>query len=1046
MSNNIKYWKGEEELNRDASFIAAQKNEFNEALPLEEVLSEDGFELNSNRRDFLKYFGFSVTAVTLAACYKTKVRHAVPYLVKPEDITPGVANYYRSTCGGCSVSCGIEVKVREGRPIKVDGNPDSVISNGGLCASGQASILSLYDTERLANPLSKGAEVTDWTKMDADIVAELKKIQTAGGKIALVSGSINSPSTLKAIEAFKTVYPTTEHVSYDAVSYNGMLNANLADFGKRALPRYNFEKAKTVVSFGADFLGTWLSPVEFTKGYTKHRIPTVEGGMSIHIQFESSLSMTGTNADYRFPMQSSRELAYVTTLYNAIARASGAKEVAVPTNSELAGNSIEKASKALLAQKGSSIVISGSNNVEVQKVINAINALLNNYGSTIDMVNSSNQFKGDDTAMNNTLNGLKNGSIAAVIFYNANPVFNHNKEWSVAISKAKLSVSFSQSKDETAAVCGYVCPDNHYLESWSDAEPVNGVFHFTQPTISNVFNTRQAQESLLSWANALPSTDGDSLKSKGILSQKPHAAAFYLFIKNNWMAKFGSDEAFNKVLEMGIYQEAPLASVSAYAGNLASVAEAAMKSSKSTGIDLVLYQSVGMRDGASGNNPWLYELPDSVSKVCWDNYVALPKSLAEKLGIAEDDTVNIEVNGNKLSNVPALIQPGQANNTVSLAVGFGRTHAGKVGGSVEKGFKSVGVNAFNFVNPTDRSYVIGDVKITKGDETYHLAQTQTHHSIEGRDIVRESTFAAWQKNPKAGNDKAKTHVYTIWEKRDYRKDGSPNHLWAMAIDLNACTGCGSCVVSCSIENNVPVVGRDEIRLRREMHWIRIDRYYSFANTHKDQFEGANYITREKQIAEVDSHDKGEYAHWENVNVIHQPMMCQHCAAAPCESVCPVLATTHSSEGLNQMTYNRCIGTKYCGNNCPYKVRRFNWFRYNDNDAFDFHFNNPLGKMVINPDVTVRTRGVMEKCSFCVQRIQEGKLKAKRDGKSMQEVEVKTACQKACPSNAIVFGDLHNENSEVSKLYKNERGFGVLEELNVQSSVMYMTKIRNTENI
>ena len=1046
MSNNIKYWKGEEELNRDASFIAAQKNEFNEALPLEEVLSEDGFELNSNRRDFLKYFGFSVTAVTLAACYKTKVRHAVPYLVKPEDITPGVANYFRSTCGGCSVSCGIEVKVREGRPIKVDGNPDSVISNGGLCASGQASILSLYDTERLANPLSKGAEVTDWTKMDADIVAELKKIQTAGGKIALVSGSINSPSTLKAIEAFKTAYPTTEHVSYDAVSYNGMLNANLADFGKRALPRYNFEKAKTVVSFGADFLGTWLSPVEFTKGYTKHRIPTVEGGMSIHIQFESSLSMTGTNADYRFPMQSSRELAYVTTLYNVIARASGAKEVAVPTNSELAGNSIEKAAKALLAQKGSSIVISGSNNVEVQKVINAINALLNNYGSTIDMVNSSNQFKGDDTAMTNTLNGLKNGSIAAVIFYNANPVFNHNKEWSVAISKAKLSVSFSQSKDETAAVCGYVCPDNHYLESWSDAEPVNGVFHFTQPTISNVFNTRQAQESLLSWANALPSTDGDSLKSKGILSQKPHAAAFYLFIKNNWMAKFGSDEAFNKALEMGIYQEAPLASVSAYAGNLASVAEAAMKSSKSTGIDLVLYQSVGMRDGASGNNPWLYELPDSVSKVCWDNYVALPKSLAEKLGIAEDDTVNIEVNGVKLSNVPALIQPGQANNTVSLAVGFGRTHAGKVGGSVEKGFKSVGVNAFNFVNPTDRNYVIGDVKITKGDETYHLAQTQTHHSIEGRDIVRESTFAAWQKNPKAGNDKAKTHVYTIWEKRDYRKDGSPNHLWAMAIDLNACTGCGSCVVSCSIENNVPVVGRDEIRLRREMHWIRIDRYYSFANTHKDQFEGANYITREKQIAEVDSQDKGEFAHWENVNVIHQPMMCQHCAAAPCETVCPVLATTHSSEGLNQMTYNRCIGTKYCGNNCPYKVRRFNWFRYNDNDAFDFHFNNPLGKMVINPDVTVRTRGVMEKCSFCVQRIQEGKLKAKRDGKSPNEVEVKTACQKACPSNAIVFGDLHNENSEVSKLYKNERGFGVLEELNVQSSVMYMTKIRNTENI
>jgi len=583
------------------------------------------------------------------------------------------------------------------------------------------------------------------------------------------------------------------------------------------------------------------------------------------------------------------------------------------------------------------------------------------------------------------------------------------------------------------------------LESWNDSEPVSGTFHFTQPTISNVFNTRQAQESLLTWANALPSAESDTLKSKGILSQKPSADAYYLFIKNNWMATVGSESAFNKCLELGFYQATPATGLAAYAGNVTLLADAVTKSGKSNGIDLVLYQSVGMRDGASGNNPWLYELPDPVSKVCWDNYVAIPKSLASKLGINEDDTVNIEINGVKLNNVPALVQPGQANNTVSLAVGFGRTHAGKVGGSIEKGFSSVGVNAYGLVSTTNRNMVISDVKITKGDETYHLAQTQTHHSIEGRDIVRESTFEAWKKNPKAGNDKAKTHVYTIWEKRDYRKDGSPNHLWAMAIDLNACTGCGSCVVSCSIENNVPVVGRDEIRLRREMHWIRIDRYYSFANSHKDQFDGAKYITREKQIASVDSQDKGDFSHWENVNVIHQPMMCQHCAAAPCETVCPVLATTHSSEGLNQMTYNRCIGTKYCGNNCPYKVRRFNWFRYNDNDAFDFHFNNPLGKMVINPDVTVRTRGVMEKCSFCVQRIQEGKLKAKREGKSMQEVEVKTACQKACPSNAIVFGDLHNENSEVSKLYKNERGFGVLEELNVQSSVMYMTKIRNTEN-
>jgi len=415
-------------------------------LPLEEVLSEDGFELNSNRRDFLKYFGFSVTAVTLAACYKTKVRHAVPYLVKPEDVTPGVANYYRSTCGGCSVGCGIEVKVREGRPIKVDGNPESVIANGGLCASGQASILSLYDTERLANPVSKGSEVTDWSKVDGDITNALKSIQTAGGKVALVSATVNSPSTLKSIEAFKTAFPNVEHVTYDAVSYHGMLNANAEDFGKRALPRYNFAQAKTIVSFGADFLGTWLSPVEYTKGYTVNRMPQVEGGMSLHIQFESALSLTGTNADYRFPMQSSKELAYVTTLYNVIARNSGAKEVPVPTNSELAGNSIDKAAKALLAQKGKSLVLSSSNDVAVQKMVNAINVLLNNYGTTIDIVNHSNQFKGDDAAVANVLAGLNSGAISGVIFYGVNPVFNHSKDWATAIAKANCQFHLLKAK------------------------------------------------------------------------------------------------------------------------------------------------------------------------------------------------------------------------------------------------------------------------------------------------------------------------------------------------------------------------------------------------------------------------------------------------------------------------------------------------------------------------------------------------------------------------------------------------------------------------
>ncbi len=1034
MSNNMKYWKGEEELNRDARFLAAQKNEFNESLPLDEVLSEDGFELNSNRRDFLKYFGFSVTAVTLAACYKTNVRHAVPYLVKPEEVTPGVANYYRSTCGACSVGCGIEVKVREGRPIKVDGSADSPISGGGLCAAGQASILSLYDTERLANPLHLGAEAKDWSELDNGIKAKLASISQSGKGIAVVSGTVHGPTTLKAISDFTAAYPTAKHVMYDAVSYSGMLDANAADFGTRAIPRYDFSKANVIVSFAADFLGTWVSPVEFSKAYGKKRRPDAEGGMNQHFQFESALSMTGTNADHRFPMKMSQERLYLSSLYNYLAQKAGATQMPVVKQGELAGNALKSAAEALWNAKGASIVVSGSNDKVSQQLVNAINVLLGNYGSTLHMDQHSKQHQGSDSELAAVLKGLNDKSIAAVIFYGANPVYNRGQEWQAAIAKAELSVSFAASKDETATVCQYVCPDSHYLESWSDAEPQAGVYHLGQPTITRVFNTRQAQLSLLTWSGAAPQIDADPFAKKGILSQKFEADPYYIYLANNWKSQGLNEAAWTKALEMGVVSGTASAASMAYSGNAVALASEVASVKADNGIELNFYAPVGVRDGAHGNNPWLHEMPDPVSKVSWDNYVALPKSLASELGIKERDTVNIKAGELMYQNVPALIQPGQANGTLAMALGYGRTAAGKVGGSVEKGFETIGFNAFNLGGGT--STVVGNVEITKGDAQYHLAQTQTHHSIEGRDIVRETTLDAFKKNPKAGNDKAATHVYTIWEKRDYRKDGSPNHLWGMAIDLNACTGCGSCVVSCSIENNVPVVGRDEIRLRREMHWIRIDRYYSFVSEEST-------MTREADIATADAANKGEYSHWENVQVIHQPMMCQHCAQAPCETVCPVLATTHSSEGLNQMTYNRCIGTKYCGNNCPYKVRRFNWFRYNDNDAFDFHFNNPLGKMVINPDVTVRTRGVMEKCSFCVQRIQEGKLKAKRAGKSPNEVQVETACQRACPSNAIVFGDLHNPESEISKLYRNERGFRVLDEINVQSSVTYMTKVRNT---
>jgi MoCo/4Fe-4S cofactor protein with predicted Tat translocation signal len=1054
MAKKQLYWKGEDELLKTKEFLASQKNEFSEALPLDEVFSENNMGLTANRRDFLKFFGFSVAAVSLAACNTTPVRNIVPYLVKPEEVTPGVANYYNSICGACSTACGTTVKTREGRPIKMDGNILSPISKGGLCATGQASILSLYDTERLDGPTQKGSPI-EWADLDKTIVEQLNQITASGSKIAIVSGTIHSPSGLALIEEFKAKFTTSTHVTYDAISYSGILTANKNSFGKQVIPSYHFDKANVVVSFGADFLGTWISPVEFTKAWSTKR--KVEGTDKVvkTIQFESNLSLTGSNADFRFPMKSSNEAVYIVALHNELAQKAGIPQIAMAQSGELAGGSIKQAAEALWAEKGASMVISGSNNPSIQTVVNAINLLLNNYGTTIDLDNHSNQYKGIDSDLYQLANDMQNGTYAAVLFWNANPVYNtpFSSQFIDGIKKAKLSVSFSGTADETASLCQFIAPSNHFLESWNDAEPKAGILQLSQPTISPVFKTRQAEESLMSWASISFDSSTDPFAKKGIYSEKLNASPFYLYIKKVWASKgVATDEAFNKALhDGGKFDTLPqISTIPSFAVALNSIVSSLETSiGKKDQIDLILYQNISVKDGQLSNNPWIQETPDPISKVTWDNYVSLPKALAENKGIKNGDLVNVTVGKNSLKAMPVFVQPGQSNMTIGLAVGYGRK--GKIG---EKGaFDSIGKNAYLFVNTSDfsRNYIVNGVTIEKIDGAYELAQTQTHHSIEGRAIVKETTFGEYKKDPTAGNNQPQPHLYTLWETKDYKKDGAPNHHWAMSIDLNACTGCSACVVSCSIENNVPVVGRAEVRRRREMHWIRIDRYFAFedkkglVDKNNSQFEGA-FITKEKGLAIADEKAVGsQFEHWENVKVVHQPMMCQHCGQAPCETVCPVLATTHSTEGLNQMTYNRCIGTKYCANNCPYKVRRFNWFRYNDNDKFDFHFNNDLGKMVINPDVTVRTRGVMEKCSMCVQNIQAGKVKAKREKRALTDGEVKTACQKACPANAIVFGDVNDPNSEVHKLFKNERSYRVLEELNTQTAVKYLTKVRDIQN-
>jgi MoCo/4Fe-4S cofactor protein with predicted Tat translocation signal len=1013
MDSNKKYWKGLEELNRTPEFVEKNRHEFAEPIPIEEVLSGGGLSAKTPRRDFLKALGFGVGAVTLAACQKVPVHKSIPYLIKPEEITPGIANYYSSTYEGSAIL----VKTREGRPIKVEGNPGDLLSKGGLSAQAQASVLELYDNSRVQNPMLNG-NPTGWPQLDKFVKDELAAVKAGGKKIALVTSTIHSPSTLAVIADFILAFPTASHVTYDAVSYTGIIQANKNSFGKAVLPHYQFDKADVIVSFGADFLGTWISGEEFTTQYVQNRnSKSLEAKkMSRHIQFESGMSMTGTNADVRIAIKPSEEGLAIINLYNAISGTT------LPGTKKLSNANADKAiaivAKELVAAKGKALVVAGSNDVSVQTLVNAINSLLGSYGTTIDLDNPSRQYAGNDTDWTQFVADAKAGLVDAVFFLDANPAYDYYiaKDIEAALKKVRLKVTFSDKADETAALCNAVAPNHHYLEAWGDDSAVEGYYTVVQPTINPVNSTRQAEESLLVWSD-------NAVKS------------YYTYLRNNWdknlLAKGGlaGQAGWEALLQKG-FINAPAAAVGTYsfAQDLNAVAQTVVTNSgkvAATGdqYELQVYQTPAMRDGKKANNPWLQELPDPVSKVTWDNFAAMSPTDIKKLGLDEFQVVTID-NGKGYSvTLPVLSQPGQAVGTVSVAVGYGRTAAGLVG-------NNVGKNAYPFYNLLNGTFqTTSAVSVKSTSDIFPLSQTQTHHSFEGRNVIREATFTEYKKNPAAGSGKEgeEEKPYDLWENSKHEK---PIYDWVMAIDLNACTGCGACVVACSAENNIPVVGKEEVGRRREMHWIRIDRYYSY-----DNGKGELNVTREKEIDHLTD--------FENVSVVHQPMLCQHCDHAPCETVCPVLATTHSSEGLNMMAYNRCVGTRYCANNCPYKVRRFNWFNYWNDSRFDNYLSNEHTQLVLNPDVTTRFRGVMEKCSMCVQRIQAGKLKAKIEKRPLADGEVKVACQQTCSANAIVFGNRNDPNSEVSKALKSERTYYVLEELNVQPGIGYQVKVRNT---
>ena len=1075
MSDN-KYWQGLEELRKDPEFEKNKHNEFTEELPILEVLNETVGNQPTKRRDFLKYMGFSVSAAVLAASCEVPVRKAIPYVFKPEEVTPGVANYYASTFADGNDYCSILVKTREGRPIKIEGNTLSSVTKGGTNARTQASVLGLYDDNRVKAPMI-GDKTVNWLKMDTEILSKLKAIANSGKDIVILSNTILSPSTKKLIEDFKGKYATVRHVQYDPVSYSGMLDANEKTFGQRVLPSYHFDKAKVIVGFDADFLGTWISPVQFAKQYSvKRKLNSKNPSMSRHIQVESNMTITGSNADTRIPLKPSRLAHALVNLHNEIAGSSGGASIGGGDRS-VAGDKIKSVAKELLANKGASLVVCGSNDENLQMITNSINQMLGNYGTTLNISKPSYYRQGNDKELLKLISDMEGSRVGAIMIYNCNPAYDLpiSKKFSEAVNMVQLRISFNSHHNETNRLAEYICPNHHYLESWSDAEPVKGSFSLGQPTISNIFNTRQAEDSILTWMQdqlnpadydglaadvaptdtigldtaavamtltkdtlvndtSSPQVQGSAAFTSTELPKKrrEYNSKFYPYIQKYWetnvfsqQSKFSSFQTFwDKALHDGVFEAETIQANTAGATTAFSAGETSLDKTLAAytlndDYELSVYEKVGIGNGYFADNPWLQELPDPVTKATWDNYVLVSIADAEREGLELGDVITVSANDTSIT-LPVVVQPGQPVGSLGIAVGYGRAISGKAG-------IDVGKNVYPLLPVTGNAILrTSSASMAKTGDIYPIAQTQIHHVISSendldkRTIIKEGILANLDEVKKNITEQRKAFLDLNEESLypGHEEEYKRGHHWYMSIDMNSCIGCGACAVACTVENNVPVVGKEEVLRVHEMHWLRIDRYYT-----------------------------GEDL--ENPDVVFQPMLCQHCDNAPCENVCPVAATTHSSEGINQMAYNRCIGTRYCANNCPYKVRRFNWFDYLGADSFPWNEHDPgfdmandLTRMVLNPDVVVRGRGVMEKCSLCMQRIQDGKLTAKRENRAVRDGEIQTACMQACPTDAIIFGNGNEADSMVNNMLKDNRTFYVIEEVNTSPTVGYQAKIRN----
>jgi len=1040
MSNNKKYWKNLAELNsaNNDVFDELENKEFIQEIPVEEFLSDKENLENSStsRRDFLKFIGFSTAAATLAACEGPVVK-SIPYVVQPKEIIPGIANYYATTIGNGYDFANVLIRSREGRPIKVEKNklaPDSKSANGRV----HASILDLYDNARLAQPTKDNMPIS-WFGFEYETKSSLEDISSRNKEIVLLTQTFASPSTKRLIQDFKLKYNNVNHITYDSFSESAALDAFENRYGIRGLSNYDFSKSKVIVSVGADFLGDWQGG-GYDCSYAKGRIPD-SGKMSRHIQFESNMTLSGANADLRVPLKLNEQKLVLIEIYKSVVGNKIQLKSDIKLNKKTK-NIVDRLINEIKSAGKGSVIISGIKEEGYQSLVLEINEKLKSYSfdpSNIILTRSS-----DDKKISDLISRMKNGEVGALIMSGVNPVYSlaDSKNFSEGLRKVDLSICFSMKNDESAIASKYVAAANHYLESWGDFELVSGEFSLAQPVIRTLFDTKQFQELLLVWTE--------------------NKTSIHDYIKNYWQSSILGSDSWNKALHDGIYYNTSSSSYNLrvsdfrHHNKIFTIHNTAPLNS----FELNIYAKTGMGDGKHANNPWLQEFPDPLTRATWDNYLTISEFDAKEIGLflepstffnQSSNDANGGLNGKyaivklgkKEIKAPVLIQPGQARGTVGLAIGYGRYEG-------VKPEMMVGVNAFNLYNDFNP---VQSVEIIPTDEIHEFALIQLQNTLMGRgDIIKETTLDEFNtKSVEVWNSQAVVslnHIETpvsspdvdLWQEFDR----SIGHHFNLSIDLNACTGCGACVIACHAENNVPVVGKAEIRKSRDMHWLRIDRYYSSEDSfYDDDMKKDNISGLGSSLTSFGELENPS----ENPQVAFQPIMCQHCNHAPCETVCPVAATSHGRQGQNHMAYNRCVGTRYCANNCPYKVRRFNWFLYNGNDEFDYHMNNDLGRMVINPDVTVRSRGVMEKCSFCIQNTQAVILKAKNEGRPVAAGEFNDtcACASACSSGAMRFGDINEPGSRIAELKKNKRAYHLLDAVGTKPNVVYQVKVRNTKN-